>query len=99
MSRSGQHRAHELLRRQFPAPDVAEGECEGVVVDVQRGDLHTVDVTIGETTRRVLATRAGRLASRHIRLLAGDRCVVQVNAYDPARGRIVRRIDPPKGAA
>jgi translation initiation factor IF-1 len=89
MSGAGQHRAHELQRRDF-TPDAAEG----VVVDVARGDLHHLDVTIGAVVRRVIARRSGKLDLRRIRLIAGDRCLVVLDPYDPSRGRIVRRIDP-----
>jgi translation initiation factor IF-1 len=99
VSRGGQHHAREQGRRGFPECDVSEGQCTGVVVNVARGDLHAVDVTIGQITRRALCRRSGRLKTRHIHLLAGDRCTVELDAYDPTKGRIVRRLDGPKGAA
>jgi len=68
-------------------------EVVGVVVSVGRGDLHAVDVAVGDTTRRVLARRCGRMNVARIRLLAGDRCTVELDPYDPSRGRIVRRLD------
>jgi translation initiation factor IF-1 len=78
---------------------VTASECQatGVVVSVSRGDLHAVDVTIGPTTRRVLCRRSGRLNVLHLHLLAGDRCVVELNPYDPARGRIIERLDQGRG--
>jgi len=75
-------------------PDAAEGQAVGVVVSVGRGDLHAVDLQIGAVTRRVLCRRSGRLNTRHIRLIEGDRCTVEVDAYDPTKGRIVRRLEP-----
>jgi translation initiation factor IF-1 len=64
---------------------------EGVVVDVFRGDVHEVQVQVGEAVHRVLARRSGRLITRHIRLLAGDMCTVEVSPFDLRRGRIVHR--------
>lgn len=93
MSRGVQHFIGEQARRPLYA-DASEGEAEGVVISVARGDLHTIDVTIGKVTRRVLARRSGRLNTRHIHLLEGDRVAVQIDAYDPTRGRITKRLEP-----
>lgn len=67
--------------------------AEGVVASQLRGDIHEVDVIIGDSTRRILARRAGRLICGRIKCLAGDRVEVEISPYDLSRGRIVRRGD------
>jgi len=67
----------------------------GLVVGVHRGDLHDVEVTIGAVTRRVICRRRGKLSLHYIRLIEGDRCTVELDPYDPSKGRIIRRLDPP----
>lgn len=68
-------------------------EASGVVRSLHGGDLHSVEVEIGEARRTVLARRAGRLVSRRIRLVVGDRVTVELSPYDPKRGRITERLD------
>lgn len=42
--------------------------------------------------RTVLAHLAGRLRVNYIRILTGDRVIVELSPYDDKRGRIVRRL-------
>lgn len=65
----------------------------GTVIEGHRGDLFSCDVEIGGVTTRVLAKRSGRLYSRSIRILPGDRVEVELSPYDTSRGRIVYRGD------
>jgi translation initiation factor IF-1 len=64
---------------------------EGEIAAVHRG-IYAVAVQFGPETRRVLARLSGRLVMHHIRVIAGDRVRVELGAYDPTRGRIVRRL-------
>jgi translation initiation factor IF-1 len=41
--------------------------------------------------REVLAHLAGRMRMHHIRILTGDRVIVELSPYDEKRGRIVYR--------
>lgn len=41
--------------------------------------------------REVLAHLSGRMRLHHIRILTGDRVVVELSLYDETRGRIVQR--------
>jgi translation initiation factor IF-1 len=43
--------------------------------------------------RMVLAHLSERLRLNPLRLLAGDEVLVQLSAYDPSRGRILRKIE------
>ena len=65
---------------------------EGVVTKCSRGGFYTVEFVVGEHRGTVLAKRSGRLNVHHIRLTEGDRVRLEVSPYDPARGRIIRRL-------
>lgn len=45
-----------------------------------------------ENGNEVLAHLAGRLRMHKIRVLMGDRVIVELSPYDEKRGRIVRRL-------
>jgi translation initiation factor IF-1 len=61
----------------------------GRVLEERRGGLFVVEVAA--LSRTVLARAAGRLFLRKIRIVPGDDVTLEVNAYDPGRGRIVYR--------
>ena len=65
---------------------------EGVVTKCSRGGFYSVECVVGGRPCTVLAKRSGRLNVHHIRLTAGDRVRLEVSPYDPARGRIIRRL-------
>ncbi len=41
---------------------------------------------------RVLAHISGRMRVNHIKVLLGDKVIVELSAYDPLKGRIVYRL-------
>jgi translation initiation factor IF-1 len=45
-----------------------------------------------ENGTRVLAHISGRMRVNHIRVLPGDRVIVELSTYDPGKGRIVYRL-------
>lgn len=61
----------------------------------------TVTENLPETTFRVevegghqiLAHLSGRMRIHRIRVVPGDRVVVELSAYDLTRGRIIQRLD------
>jgi translation initiation factor IF-1 len=61
-------------------------DVEGVIVEVMR-DKFVVDTANG----RVTAYVSGKIRSNKIRVVLGDRVVVQVSPYDLSNGRIVTR--------
>ena len=80
-------------------PSCREGDCnvrektirmDGCVVSVHPGDLYKVELE--GTDAPVLAKRGGKIVKSRIRVVAGDRVTVEFTAYDPSRGRIVRRL-------
>lgn len=67
-------------------------EVEGEVIASYKGDLHRVKVTLGGQAREVLARRGGRLNRHFVRVLSGDKVLVEISSYDLSRGRITRRL-------
>ena len=49
-------------------------------------------VTLDGGTQEVLARLGGKLKLHRIRVIPGDRVVVEMTPYDDRRGRIVRRL-------
>lgn len=49
-------------------------------------------VVLDEGEHEVLARLAGKLKLHRIRVIPGDRVVVEMTPYDDRRGRIVRRL-------
>ena len=62
---------------------------EGVVTEALPG--LTFRITLIEDNREILGYLAGRLKLHHIRIVPGDRVLVELSP-DGRRGRIVRRL-------
>ena len=69
-------------------PDRDERRVEGVVLAQLPSGLYQVQVA-GE--HRVTAHPAGSTERNFVRLLVGDRVVVELTARDGTRGRILRK--------
>lgn len=63
-------------------------ELNGIVEDAMPGTLFKVKC---ENNHEVIATLAGKLRQNHIRILPGDKVVVEVSPYDLSRGRVTWR--------
>lgn len=63
---------------------------EGVVIESLRNAMFRVRLN-GET-EEILAHLAGKLRLHYIRVLPGDKVVVEISPYDLKRGRIVYRL-------
>lgn len=63
-------------------------ELEGKVVEPLPNAMFRVELDNGH---RVLAHISGKMRMHYIRILPGDRVVVQLSPYDLSRGRIVYR--------
>jgi translation initiation factor IF-1 len=63
-------------------------EIEGTVVEPLPNAMFRVELTNGH---RVLAHISGKMRMHYIRILPGDRVVVELSPYVLARGRIVYR--------
>ena len=65
---------------------------EGRVEETLPGLLFRVKINFGSETREILAHLAGRLKINHIRVIPGDRVLVEMPRPDDKRGRIIRRL-------
>ena len=45
-----------------------------------------------EDGREILGYLSGKMRINHIRILPGDKVLVEMNGYDDKRGRIIRRL-------
>jgi len=66
-------------------------ETEGVVVAALPNAMFRVAVDAGDEKHEILATISGKMRKYYIRILPGDRVVVEVSPYDLTRGRITYR--------
>jgi translation initiation factor IF-1 len=62
---------------------------EGTVVETLPNTMFKVRLDNGH---EVLAHLSGRMRMYYIRVLLGDRVLVELSPYDLSRGRIVRRL-------
>ena len=63
---------------------------EGVIEEALPG--LTFRVRLKEDNREILAYLGGRLKLHYIKVIPGDRVIIEVTSYDDKRGRIVRRL-------
>ncbi len=63
-------------------------QAEGVVVEALPNAMFRVKLDSGP---EVLAHISGKMRMYYIRILLGDRVLVELSPYDPARGRILYR--------
>ena len=65
-------------------------EVEGTVVEALPNAMFWVELANGH---RVLAHISGRMRVHYIRILPGDRVLIELSPYDLSRGRITYRLD------
>jgi len=63
-------------------------EVEGVVLETLPNATFIVEL---ENKHQILAHISGRLRQNYIRILAGDKVLVEISPYDLSRGRVVYR--------
>lgn len=63
-------------------------ELEGTVVEPLPNAMFNVELQNGKT---ILCTISGKIRMNYIRILPGDRVVVEISPYDLTRGRITYR--------
>jgi translation initiation factor IF-1 len=64
-------------------------EVEGVVVEPLPNAMFRVELANGH---RVLAHISGKMRMHYIKILPGDKVIVELSPYDLNRGRIVYRV-------
>ena len=87
--RSGAPRG-QRAPRPAPAPKQDKIEVEGVVREPLPNATFRVELPNGH---EVLAHLAGKMRQNHIRVLRGDRVLVELSEYDLTRGRVVYRFN------
>lgn len=63
-------------------------EVEGVVVEPLPNAMFRIEL---ENGHKVLAHISGRMRKNFIRILRGDRVLVELSSYDLTKGRIIYR--------
>ncbi|CAN2214247.1 InfA Translation initiation factor 1 (IF-1) [Candidatus Nanopelagicaceae bacterium] len=63
-------------------------EIEGTVAEALPNAMFRVELTNGH---KVLAHISGKMRKNYIRILAGDRVIVELSPYDLTKGRIIYR--------
>lgn len=71
----------------MPANDTQR--VEGLVEEALPGTTFRVRLESGDM---VLAHLAGKMRLNYIKILPGDRVIMEMTPYDKTRGRIVRRL-------
>ncbi len=71
-------------------PDKSVRRVEGRVRESLPGTLFRVKLKDSEEV--ILAHLSGKMRLHYIRIIPGDRVLVEVTPYDPTKGRIVRRL-------
>ena len=61
---------------------------EGIVLEARPNTTFVVQLDAGP---EILAHVGGKMRRHYIRILPGDRVVVEISTYDPEKGRIVYR--------
>ena len=64
-------------------------KVEGIVEESLPGTTFKVNIGGGQ---EVLAHLSGKMRLYHIKILPGDRVLMEMTPYDDKRGRIVRRL-------
>lgn len=67
-------------------------EVEAVVVEPLPNAMFRVEVELNDNKHQVLAHISGKMRKHFIRILPGDRVLVELSPYDLNRGRIVYRL-------
>jgi translation initiation factor IF-1 len=64
-------------------------ELEGVVIETLPSAVFRVQIESGQI---ILAHLAGKMRVNKIRILPGDKVIIEVTPYDLTRGRVIRRL-------
>jgi translation initiation factor IF-1 len=78
-----------MAKNKEKAPQKEEGiQVEGKVIEPLPNAMFKVELDNGH---RVLAHISGKMRMHYIRILPGDRVLVELSPYDLSRGRVVFR--------
>jgi len=66
-------------------------EIEGLVVAALPNATFRIEVEVAGEKHHVLAHISGKMRKHYIRILPGDKVLIEVSPYDLTRGRIIYR--------
>ncbi|MHC4715935.1 MAG: translation initiation factor IF-1 [Planctomycetota bacterium] len=66
-------------------------ELEAKVIEALPNAMFRLEVQMGDKTHQMIGYISGRMRRYYIRILPGDRVLVQVSPYDLTKARIVYR--------
>ena len=66
-------------------------ETEARVIEALPNAMFRLEIEMGERTHQIIGYISGRMRRHYIRILPGDRVLVQISPYDLTKGRIVYR--------
>jgi len=72
-------------------PDKDIIEFEGEVVEALPNALFKIKLDSGQ---EIMGHLSGKMRMHYIRLVEGDRVLVEMTPYDLSKGRVKRRLDP-----
>ncbi len=61
---------------------------EGVITEALPNAMFRVEIPVGDQKKSVLAHVSGKMRQNYIRILPGDKVLVELSPYDLERGRI-----------
>ena len=71
------------------SPVTKERQVEGVVQDALPSGLYRISCDNGE---KVTASLGGETRQTTVRVIPGDRVLIEISSLDPSRGKIKRRL-------
>jgi len=66
-------------------------EVRGIIIESLPNAMFLVEVEVNQNKRRILAHPSGKMRKNNIRILPGDRILMEISRYDITRGRITYR--------
>lgn len=110
---TGPQRRKNAAKLPRPTPEARSGDTEGATPDGKEPGIQVegvvtenlpnatfrVKVEVGGQEHEVLAHVSGKIRMNFIRILPGDRVLVELSPYDLKRGRILYRYKTPSGEA
>ena len=89
MARRQSNKAKPKERKERPEETSQDTvRAEGVVLEARPNTTFMVQLDAGPS---ILAHVGGKMRRHYIRILPGDRVVLEISIYDPEKGRIVYR--------
>jgi translation initiation factor IF-1 len=66
-------------------------EVEAKVLEALPNAMFRLEITVGDKTTQIIGHISGRMRRNYIRILPGDKVIVQISPYDLTKGRITYR--------